>query len=250
MLRGIARKIVTRQPEPVRIAVRNLLIEIRMARTTRASRRQFQTLKNKQHLRLHLGRGSEIKSGWINVDLNMSGTTPPMPLDVAPDTRYVIYDLRSGQLPLDDGSCQFIYSSHVLEHLDYRDGLRLLRDCHRLLEPGGVFRTGVRDFRGMFRAYLDTDYKHLDVNVSSAVLDHLPGHLPDIGSIVDYVNYGVYQSGEHKCIYDEEKVCLVLRWIGFPSVALTDYKDGLDPASELRHRCSFYVEAVKMKRPG
>jgi predicted SAM-dependent methyltransferase len=249
VLRGIVRKIIRRQPEPVQIAVRNLLIAIRMARVARASRPQFQALKNQQHLKLHLAWGHEIRDGWINVGLNMNGTTPPMPLDVAPDTRFVPYDLSSGRLPFDDGSCELIYSSHVLEHLDYQDGLRLMRDYYHLLEPGGVLRAALPDFRRMFRAYLDNDYEHLDVNRGTGGLDHLPGHVPDTGSIVDHVNDWVYRSGERKCIYDEEKICLVLRWIGFESVAITDHKGGLDPASEIGRRHSFYVEAVKMKRP-
>jgi hypothetical protein len=34
-------------------------------------------------------------------------------------------------------------------------------------------------------------------------------------------------------------------YTGFTSVEITDYRDGMDPASELRRRYSFYVEATK-----
>jgi hypothetical protein len=73
----------------------------------------------------------------------------------------------------------------------------------------------------------------------------LPGLDPATTTLVDHINYGVYQNGEHKFIYDEEKICLVLRSLGFGSVNITPYREGLDPPNELRQRYSFYVEAIK-----
>ena len=70
-------------------------------------------------LKLHLGCGPVHKEGWINVDLFGE-----------PD---LMLDLRE-PLPLEDGSCQVIYSEHFFEHVDYPAGAqRILADCLRLL---------------------------------------------------------------------------------------------------------------------
>ena len=44
---------------------------------------------------------------------------------------------------------------------------------------------------------------------------------------------------------DEEKIMLLLRHIGFKSVAISSFREGVDPDNELRRALSFYVEAIK-----
>jgi len=238
MLRAIARKILATQPAPVQAAARNLVNELRMARAIRHSSRQFKLLGNKKGLKVHLGCGPEFKSGWVNVDLILQ----PVPAGLAADTMCIRYDLRSGTLPLDNESCVLFYSSHFMEHMEYEDGVRLMRDCYRALQPGGIFRAGLPHFRKMFRAYLDADERYFDL---IDLRQWLPGRPAETYSLVDHVNLGVYQWGEHKCVYDEEKICLLLRHIGFSSADIVPYQEGLDPGSELRQRYSFYVQAVK-----
>ena len=242
MLRAIARKLLATQPAAVQAAARNLLNEMRLARAVRRSGRQFRELRNRKELKVHLGCGGELKSGWVNVDLNLNGLVPPMTPEHAPDTMFILYDLRSGALPLDDESCALFYSSHFMEHLEYREGVLLMRDCHRMLRPGGIFRAGLPHFRNAFRAYLDANQQFFDL---IDLRQWLPDREPETLSLVDYVNLGVYQWGEHKCIYDEEKIRLVLRRIGFRSADIVPYQEGLDPGNEIRQRYSFYVEAVK-----
>jgi hypothetical protein len=46
-------------------------------------------------------------------------------------------------------------------------------------------------------------------------------------------------------IYDEEKLILILRRMGFNSVFISSYQEGIDPDDSVRQRYSFYIEAVK-----
>ena len=79
-------------------------------------------------IKLHVGCGPKSFDGWVQLDAEAAGPH----IDV-------IWDLRWG-LPCANDSCGFIYSEHVLEHLNVVDGLRFLRDCRRCLQPGGVVR--------------------------------------------------------------------------------------------------------------
>ncbi len=240
-LRDIARALLWAQPEPVKRALRNLLDEVRLARATTAAAPQFAALRDQKGLLLHLGCGNHLKDGWVNLDLNLDGNVPALPPKPLPQTRFIVYDLRAGTLPLDDDSCQLVYSSHFFEHLEYDDGVRLMRDCHRVLQPGGIFRAALPNFPELFRAYVEHDEKHFDFY---SIFDIYPHRPPETVTLVDHVNLGVY-GWHHKHIYDQEKICRVLRHLGFASVEITDYREGLDPASELRRRYSFYVEAKK-----
>ena len=226
-------------PSGVRLAFRDLRKELKIARIVRASAPKFKALHNKHGLRVHLGCGSDIKSGWVNIDL--TGNPPVITKGAAPGAIFINHDLRRG-LPLERGTCAMIYSSHFFEHLGYHDAVTLLRQCYLALQPSGVFRAALPVFKEAFQAYLrgDKDYFRL-VNI----FEVLPEVQPGTETLVDYVNYCVYQSGEHKWIMDEEKIMLLLRHIGFKSVAISSFREGVDPDNELRRALSFYVEAIK-----
>ena len=231
------------QPESVKAAIRNLRREVKISETTKESAKSFRELEGEKGLKVHLGCGEDIRTGWVNVDL-----APILPRGVEPtahpDATFINHDLRRG-LPLEEGSCDFIYSSHFFEHLEYEHGLRLMYDCYRALRPGGVFRIVLPDLRGFFGAYLRGEKEYLD-ELDPFVSAYLPA-VAESGTktSIDYVNFGVYQNGEHKYIYDKEKLGLIFRKIGYSSVAPSSYREGLDLDVPVRRRYSFYMEAVK-----
>lgn len=75
--------------------------------------------------RLHIGCGTVILPGWVNIDLH------PYP---GVDR---VLDVRQG-LPFED--VEYVFSEHFLEHFDLDDGLALLRECRRVLRDDGVLR--------------------------------------------------------------------------------------------------------------
>lgn len=226
------------QPEGLRETIRSLRTEFLAARATLGSRRDFRKLKGHRGLRAHLGCGPYIKPGWLNIDLT---NDPPKKYRLPADTYFINYDLRRG-LPLEDGSCEMIYSAHFFEHLKYVDALRLMKDCHRVLQSGGIFRASLPNFRCMFDAYLRGDQEYMSL---INILEALPDLEPGTETLVDHVNYGVYQHGQHKWIMDEEKMTMLLRHVGFRSVSASTFRQDIDPQIELRTRYSFYMQATK-----
>jgi predicted SAM-dependent methyltransferase len=91
---------------------------------------------------LNIGCGATFHPDWVNLD-----TAP-----ASPAVRR--HDIGSG-LPFADGHFSAVYASHVLEHFDPEDGKRLLRDCLRVLEPGGIARIVVPDLEAIARSYLE-----------------------------------------------------------------------------------------------
>jgi len=228
------------QPEAVKQAARRLIAELRIARNSRGALRMFESLRGREHLSVHLGCGGDIRSGWVNIDLFDRGRPPLVPA-AQPQTVVISHDLRLG-LPLDESTCDLIYSSHFFEHLSFANGARLMRDCHRALRSGGIFRAALPDFRADFEAYLRGDDRFF------APLDEhglMHGFEPRHRTLVDYVNYCVYQYGEHVAIYDEQKMIRVLLDVGFTTAAPSSFRPDVDPHSDLRRRYSFFVEAVK-----
>lgn len=59
-----------------------------------------------------------------------------------------------GRLPLLNNAAQLVYSSHFLEHIPKPQVERFLRECLRVLQPGGVLRLVLPDLENMARTYL------------------------------------------------------------------------------------------------
>lgn len=73
-------------------------------------------------MKLHLGAGPLRLEGWENHDSEV--------------------DLRQ-PLPWKDGSVDFIFTEHCVEHLFQREVWNFFVECRRILKPGGVVRTSV-----------------------------------------------------------------------------------------------------------
>jgi SAM-dependent methyltransferase len=140
-------------------------------------------------------------------------------------------------IPFPDNSVELIYSSHVLEHFSYPTPMiELLRECHRILKVGGTFSLAVPDARIFLDAYGNPGsfdkarFCSLDVGLSYK-------------SKIDYVNFIAYMGGEHRHLFDEENLVLVLVEAGFRDVGIRAF----DPEVDLmvRRHESIYAQAVK-----
>lgn len=75
-------------------------------------------------------------------------------LDFSPFSPSVRQANLLDRLPLMDESASLVYSSHFLEHVPYGLVPGLLRECLRVLHPGGVVRLVLPDLENMVREYL------------------------------------------------------------------------------------------------
>ena len=91
---------------------------------------------------LNLGCGATFHPEWINIDL----------VSTTPEVRAV--DVRQA-LPFAADSFDAVYHAHVLEHFEAQAGQKLLRECLRVLKPGGTLRVVVPDLEQISELYLD-----------------------------------------------------------------------------------------------
>ena len=226
--------------EAVRKATRALWFEVATQFGANKAKSQFEQLRAKKGLKIHLGCGSDIREGWVNVD---AFSTPPSAPRANTNTYVIQYDLRQ-EMPFQDGCSTYIYSSHFWEHLPLESGYHLFEQCYRWLETGGTFRIVLPDLGRVFKAYLEQDRSYFDLLDQTGIVS-TPDGLSDGTEIVDFVNYAVYQKGEHKYIYDVPKLTQLLRKIGYSSVEVSSFDPSVDVNTPLRTQYSFYVEAVK-----
>jgi predicted SAM-dependent methyltransferase len=100
---------------------------------------------------LHLGCGTDIHR--TEVQFNYPGIESTN-IDLHPRMDGVRrHDVRQG-LPLESGSVDLVYHKGLLSALQPDAALRLTRECHRVLKPGGILRIVTEDFANMMTAYL------------------------------------------------------------------------------------------------
>jgi predicted SAM-dependent methyltransferase len=205
----------------VRRAWREVLWELRLQRSHRRSVRK--ALHLVPPLKLHLGCGTELKRGWVNIDM----------LEPMADLQL---DLRE-PLPFSNNSVTLIHSEHFLEHFGFPDEVEhLLSESCRVLMPGGVFSVGVPDAGSLMHAYARGARK--------VFADEWNPNYPEWLSVpMHRINYAFRQSGEHKYAYDEETLLSTLSCSGFVEVRRRDFDPEMD--TERRRSHTMYASGIK-----
>lgn len=92
---------------------------------------------------LHLGCGPQILDGFINIDKYQN------------DNKILQVDMADPPLP--ESIAKGIYSSHSLEHLNYRTAILALRNWFDLLQPEGTLYLAIPDLEEIMRILLDPE---------------------------------------------------------------------------------------------
>jgi len=196
--------------------------------------------------RLHLGCFDCPVNGWLNTDI-----TPHIWISRFPLLASVLY--RAGKmseerfqqhksgifrqvrylnlfkpLPYAESSFQYVFSSHVFEHLPRPVLSRLLLELHRVLKPGGTMRVSVPDLTFMVNSYQEEDG---DAFVK-AIFE------------IDQVN----AKNRHHWMYNENSMRAMLSEASFTNITRCQFRQGKCPDLELldnRPEHSLFMEADK-----
>lgn len=200
---------------------------------------------------INLGCGLAIAPGWINVDNSPNarlarypklrwtlwklGILSDLHYDVAWSGSIVSYDLRK-ELPLGNGSIDYAYTSHFLEHLPLQVARQLIKEIFRVLRPGGIVRIVVPDLAVGASHYLEA----LQQNPND------PNAAPEFLKWLQLGRIGVRDP--HCWMYDAPSLSSMLREFGFTNVAVCQYRTGRVPDCEIldnRRDESLHIEAEK-----
>jgi predicted SAM-dependent methyltransferase len=175
---------------------------------------------------VNFGCGPNTLRGWVNLDVARG------------DGIDIVWDLRQG-LPFADQSCAVLFGEHVIEHVPKDAAESLLRECHRVLQPGGVLRLSTPDAGRYLRSYAG----------DGEFLRH-PSFSTPMETPLDRINHMMREDGQHLWVYDAESLLLLLRKAGFAAASEKKFGESADPRmqhidSEGRAFESLYVEGVK-----
>jgi hypothetical protein len=155
----------------------------------------------------------------------------------------VRHDVRRG-LPYRDGEVACIYSSHMIEHLARWQGLALVRECARVLEPGGLLRLATPDLSVVIDEYRAGDRSE-SPTAADAFMSKLATYADRPGGTLARVAHRLSTGAPHQWLYDNESLVLLLRDGGFGEPRIRGFRDSdLPDIALLEHRAdSQFVEA-------
>jgi predicted SAM-dependent methyltransferase len=139
--------------------------------------------------------------GWVNVDI----------LDLKQFADFQSYRFRqidvSKGLTCADNEVDIIFHSHLLEHFNREEGLTFLKECYRVLKPGGIIRISVPDAQLLTAKYLDgtiLEYRYVNIGVEKSHDD------------VEALHELLYAN--HKTLYDYTALQCILINAGFKEI--------------------------------
>lgn len=179
--------------------------------------------------KLQLGAGDRPRDGWLNTDLHGYGRSELVYLDVRK------------RFPLPDASFDFVYSEHMLEHLSYAEGQRCLRECLRVLKPGGRIRVATPSLEQLAKLYDGGELAQRYVRWAVATLEpETDATLPGV------VINNFFRSWGHRFIYDPQTLRHALGQAGFVDIEerpVGELEQHLPEEPELNAYETFVLEA-------
>jgi predicted SAM-dependent methyltransferase len=211
-------------------------------------------------LKLHLGCGPTVVPGWENVDKSPSVYLARFPrlrrvlhragvIDDAQGKGFpsgIVHADVSRRLPYADGSASYVYSSHLIEHLSRWQALRFVRECRRVLRPGGIMRVATPDLNAIVEAYRAVDRTSDGEQTRADTMMAQLGMFRELqANHVQRLIHRVASGSYHQWLYDSESLIRLLTEGGFNETRICSYRKGETPdLDQLEHRPeSLIVEA-------
>lgn len=154
--------------------------------------------------KLQVGGGANPFTGWLNTDL-----TP-----TAPNT---IFLDATEPFPFENGSFDYVFCEHMIEHISYGQALAMLGECFRILKPGGKIRVSTPNLEVYLNLFSEQKNKKQE-----QYLEWISSNWLSKQNILDkeasFVLNLVMHGWGHIFIYDEKTLKGALEKIGFSEI--------------------------------
>jgi predicted SAM-dependent methyltransferase len=216
-------------------------------------------------VKLNLGCGSVRPKDWINIDSSITANIQKLPWIGKKITKLfnpveyadtnVTYMNVSKRWPYKDNSIDIVYASHLFEHLTLKGSSFFLKESFRTLKPDGIIRIVVPDLYQIAKKYIESYETDIDGDPTKfimwAINMHREGQYGDVGFLKGIALEWQGYPHQHKFMYDEKSLNLVLKNSGFVelhshSYGKSNYIDTINDVEGSRELyLSVYLEGKK-----
>lgn len=152
--------------------------------------------------KLQIGSGPNTLEGWLSTD-------------IAPASEGVIYLDATKRFPFAENTFDYVYSEHMIEHIPRNDGLFMLKECRRVLKPGGILRLSTPDLEVLLSLYFHGE-DPLSERYIKWITDRYLGKMNVYKA--SYVINNAFRNWEHQFLYDGELMEIAMQEAGFTNM--------------------------------
>jgi len=156
--------------------------------------------------KLEVGAGSNGKAGWLATDFFEHAN---------PNSTYTHHLDVTKDFPIKDATFDYIYSEHMIEHISFEGGQRMLKECNRILKPNAIIRI-VTPSLGFMMRVMSPDRSLFE---RSYIEWSLRTFVPEAKFVTNafFLNNFMRKWG-HTFIYDHDTLLLAMKGAGFINI--------------------------------
>ncbi len=159
--------------------------------------------------KLHIGCGGNILSGWLNTE-------------VFPYSDNILHLDATDTFPFENDMFEYVFSEHMIEHISYSNGLRMLSECHRILRNNGKIRISTPNLQFLNDLYRDSK-SELQMEYIKWATDNFIKSAPYYDDTFVINNF--VRCWGHLFIYDEKTLRSSLERAGFSKIIRCDLNE-------------------------
>ena len=184
------------------------------AQTLDRGRRVRSYLNTHDSAGLQVGSGVNILDGWFNTD-------------VLPRRRGIVPLDAAKPFPFSDRTFDHIFSEHQFQTLSFEGGRSMLRECFRILKPGGNIRIATLNLEMLLELF-SPEKTNRQVEYIKWATDEF---LPDVGEYrATAVVNNAFRAWGHQFVYDFDTLQTLLTEAGFIGVSQHSPGESDNPA--------------------
>lgn len=163
--------------------------------------------------KLQIGAGYNLLDGWLNTTLY-------------PFAPGAVYLDASQPFPIPAASFDYVFSEHVIEHIEFEEAAAMLVECARILKSGGRLRLATPDLARIIALYTQPK-ESAQQQYIRWIMDNFR---PQVGEYnpAQVINQS-FHGWRHRFIYDEPTLVRALEAAGFSAVTRVEPGQSGDP---------------------
>ena len=172
-------------------------------------------------IKINCGSGPIAIPDWLNYDASPSifiGKYLPFFTNVTTFDDEVKYGSIMKGLPHKELSVDYVYFSHVLEHLPYLDAIKALKNIYSYLKNDGVLRIIVPNLESYIHRYVNDNKYNSDEFIKDIHMGYKNSNHSVMGKVIDS-----FRLSKHKWMWTENTLTGALKNSGFKEIVKSNY---------------------------
>lgn len=201
---------------------------------------------------IHCGSGRTLHGGLLNMDAlplqDGIQVSEPGRICCFQSHLYYLQHDQTTPLPLEDGSVEWVFSEHFIEHIQPEQAIAWLAELYRVMRPGAIARISTPDLALYAQGYVEGDQHFYEVHRQR--LRAMGMKNPPISKA--WMMNQIFRYYGHQWLYDYEEVVAIASRAGFHATSIQRVAFGCGSVPELacldqqiRNDESLYVEITR-----